>query len=159
MDERTTDVPSYNMHQVYLYISTLRRQHTKALLAATLSPFPCLLYPPNPWSDWCVKVDHATGVYAPYYFLLTSHKNQISVSAVQMSLQMQLLKDLECWSDWSSNPMISRSADLRYPNWANQVAVAYCLPYFLDCKQNWHSTHLYLHYSDFLSLNLLGCGP
>ena len=29
------------------------RQHTKAPLAAALSPFVSLLYPPNPWCEWC----------------------------------------------------------------------------------------------------------
>ena len=31
----------------------LWRQHTKAPLAAALSPFVSLLYPPNPWCEWC----------------------------------------------------------------------------------------------------------
>ena len=29
------------------------RQHTKGPLAAALSPFVSLLYPPNPWCEWC----------------------------------------------------------------------------------------------------------
>ena len=33
--------------------SKLGRQHTKAPLAAALSPFMSLLYPPNPWREWC----------------------------------------------------------------------------------------------------------
>jgi len=33
--------------------SNLGRQHTKAPLAAALSPFVSLLYPPNPWCEWC----------------------------------------------------------------------------------------------------------
>ena len=33
----------------------------QAPLAAALSPLTSLLYPPNPWCDWCVKVDHTTG--------------------------------------------------------------------------------------------------
>ena len=33
--------------------SKLGRQHTKAPLAAALSPFMSLLYPPNPWCEWC----------------------------------------------------------------------------------------------------------
>ena len=33
--------------------SKLGRQHTKAPLAAALSPFVSLLYPPNPWCKWC----------------------------------------------------------------------------------------------------------
>ena len=39
VDETTTDV--------------LGRLHTKAPLAAALSPFMSLLYPPNPWCEWC----------------------------------------------------------------------------------------------------------
>ena len=31
----------------------LGRQHTKAPLAAALSPIMSLLYPPNPWYEWC----------------------------------------------------------------------------------------------------------
>ena len=42
------------------------------------------------WMMWWVKVDHNTGVYVPYYFRtvvsFTSHKNQISVSAVRRDL-------------------------------------------------------------------------
>ena len=45
MDERTTDVPSYNTFEHVN--SKLGRQHTKAPLAAVLSPFVSLLYPPN----------------------------------------------------------------------------------------------------------------
>ena len=33
--------------------SKLGRQQTKAPLAAALSPFMTLLYPPNPWCEWC----------------------------------------------------------------------------------------------------------
>ena len=45
MDERTTDVPSYNTFEHVN--SKLGCQHTNAPLAATLSPFVSLLYPPN----------------------------------------------------------------------------------------------------------------
>ena len=31
----------------------LGRQHTKAPLEASLSPFMSFLYPPNPWCEWC----------------------------------------------------------------------------------------------------------
>ena len=39
----------------------------RAPLAAALSPIMSLLYPPNPWCEWCdvFKVDHTTGVYVP----------------------------------------------------------------------------------------------
>ena len=51
IDERTTDVPSL---QYKLTVnSKLGRRHTKAPLAAALSPFVSLLYPPNPWCEWC----------------------------------------------------------------------------------------------------------
>ena len=40
----------------------------KAPLAAALSPFVSLLYPPMMWMMWCVKVDHNTGLYIPYSF-------------------------------------------------------------------------------------------
>ena len=33
--------------------SKVGRQHTKAPLAAALSPFMSLLHPPNPWCEWC----------------------------------------------------------------------------------------------------------
>ena len=49
-------------------LSKLGRQHTKAPLAAALSPFMSVLYPPNTRCDWCVKVGHTTGVYVPYSF-------------------------------------------------------------------------------------------
>ena len=51
VDERTTGVPSYNIFQ--RVNSKLGRQHTKAPLAATLSPFMSLLYPPSPRCEWC----------------------------------------------------------------------------------------------------------
>ena len=70
VDERTTDVPSYNTYFKHVN-SKLWRQHTKAPLAAAFSTFMSLLYPPNLWSMWmmwCEKVDHNTGVYVPYSF-------------------------------------------------------------------------------------------
>ena len=51
VDDRTTDVPSYNTF--YHANSKLGRQHTKAPLAAALSPFVSLLYPSGPWCEWC----------------------------------------------------------------------------------------------------------
>ena len=48
-DNRRT--PFYNTFQHVN--STLGHQHTKAPMAATLSPFMCLQYPPNPWCEWC----------------------------------------------------------------------------------------------------------
>ena len=51
VDETTTDVPSYN---TFWHVNRkLGRLHTKAPLAAALSPFMSLLYPPNPWCEWC----------------------------------------------------------------------------------------------------------
>ena len=59
----------YYCYYYYQHVnSKLGRQHTKAPLAATLSPFMSLLYPPNPWCEWCVKVGHVTKVYVPYSF-------------------------------------------------------------------------------------------
>ena len=51
VDESTTDVPAYNTFQHVN--SKLGPQHTKAALAAALSPIMSLLYPPNPWCEWC----------------------------------------------------------------------------------------------------------
>ena len=49
--ERTTDVPSYNIFQ---HVNNkFGRKHTKVPLAAALSPFMILLYPPNPWCERC----------------------------------------------------------------------------------------------------------
>ena len=49
------------------------------------------------WMMWCVKVDHNTGVYVPYSFRtvcsFTSHKNQISVSAVRRDLRFSSLSE------------------------------------------------------------------
>ena len=39
-----------------------------ALWTAAVNPFISLLHPPSPWCEWCVKVDHTTGVYVPYSF-------------------------------------------------------------------------------------------
>ena len=66
VDERTADVPSYNTFE---HVNgKLGRQHTKAPLAAALSPFVSLPYPPNPWCEWCLKVDHNTGSTHPTLF-------------------------------------------------------------------------------------------
>ena len=46
MDERATDVSSYIIYEHAN--SKLGRQTTEAPLAAALSPFMSLLYPPNP---------------------------------------------------------------------------------------------------------------
>ena len=49
------------------------------------------------WMMWCVKVDHNTGGLRPLLFSnsgvgsFTSHKNQISVSAVRRNLQFFVL--------------------------------------------------------------------
>ena len=52
-----------------LTVLKLRRQHTKAPLAGAIGPFfMSLLYPPNAWCKWCVKLGHTTGVYVPYSF-------------------------------------------------------------------------------------------
>ena len=52
VDERTTDVPYlqyiFNMWTVSSDVSI-----QKAPLTAALSPFMSLLYPPNPWCEWC----------------------------------------------------------------------------------------------------------
>ena len=82
----------HNMWTVY----KLGRQHAKAPLASALSPFMSLLYRPKPWCEWCVKVDHNTGVYALLFLnsdmgSFTSHKNQISVSAVRQDLRFFIL--------------------------------------------------------------------
>ena len=59
MDERVTDLPSLQYVLTCLTVE-LGRQHTKAPLAATISPFMSLLHPPNhDVND--VKVDHTTG--------------------------------------------------------------------------------------------------
>ena len=71
-------------------VSSHQRQHTKVPLAAALSLFMSLLYPPNPWGEWCNVWRLATppGSTSPTLFkqwgggLFTSHKNQTSVSAV-----------------------------------------------------------------------------
>ena len=89
VDEKTTDVPSYNTYFKHVN-SKLWRQHTKAPLAAAFSPFMSLLYPPNPWSMhvndvmWESWPQHRG--LRPLLFSnsgvgsFTSHKNQISVS-------------------------------------------------------------------------------
>ena len=52
-----------------LTVLKLGRQHTKGPLAGAIGPFfMSLLYPPNPWCEWCVKVGHTPRVYVPYSF-------------------------------------------------------------------------------------------
>ena len=52
-----------------LTVLKLGRQHTKAPLAGAIGPFSMsLLYPPNPWCEWRVKVGDTNGVYVPYSF-------------------------------------------------------------------------------------------
>ena len=84
------------LHNMWTEMYKLGCQHTKAPLAATLSPFVSLLYPPKPWCEWCVKVDHNTGVYVLLFSnsdvgSFKSHKNQISVSAVRQDLRFFIL--------------------------------------------------------------------
>ena len=84
MDKRTTDVPSN---------SNLGCQHTKAPGAAGISPFMNLLLPTQPkmWMT-CEGWPHHRGL-RPLLFSnsgvgsFTSHKNQISASAVTRDLQ------------------------------------------------------------------------
>ena len=55
---------------IYLEMFNSRAQTSayKAPLAAAFSPFMSLLYPPNPWCDWHVKVAHTTRVLPPSLF-------------------------------------------------------------------------------------------
>ena len=73
--------------------SKLGRQHTKAPLAAALSPLMSLLYPPDPWCEWCDewRLTTTPGSTSPTLFeqwcgFFTSHKNQTSVSTVRRDL-------------------------------------------------------------------------
>ena len=71
-------------------VSSHRHQHTRVPLAAALSLFMSLLYPPDPWGEWCNvwRLVTPPGSTSPTLFkqwgggLFTSHKNQTSVSAV-----------------------------------------------------------------------------
>ena len=59
----------YYCYYYYQHVnSKLGRQHTKAPLAATLSPFMSLLYPPNPWCEWCVNLSTPPGSTSPTLF-------------------------------------------------------------------------------------------
>ena len=75
----------------------LERQHTKAALAATISPFfMSLLYPLKPWREWCVKVDHTTGCASTTLFkqwcgFFYVPQEQISVTAVRRDLRFFVL--------------------------------------------------------------------
>ena len=128
-------------------VSSHQHQHTRVPLAAALSLFMSLLYPPDPWGEWCNvwRLVTPPGSTSPTLFkqwgggLFTSHKNQTSVSAVthvfffvlirkdlQMSLQRQhfLFSYLGPWVlVWLGfEPATSHSAaDWCSPNWANQV--------------------------------------
>ena len=74
---------------IYLntFNSRLGRQHTKSPLAASITPLMSLLYLPCLWSEWCVKILHS-GVDS-----FTSHKNQITVSAVRRDLRFSSLSE------------------------------------------------------------------
>jgi len=73
----------------------MNSKQTKAPLAAALSPFMRLLYHPTYTHVnnvmWCVKVDRTTGVNIIPWVTFTSHKNQVSVSAVRHDLQFFVL--------------------------------------------------------------------
>ena len=74
-----------------------------------------------------------------YGFSSLSEKTRKS-NRLQMSLQKQLIcKDPECWSGRGFEPVTSRSADRRSPNWANQAAVkvAETYPIFMSM---WRTT-------------------
>ena len=75
-------------------VSSHQRQHTKVPLVAALSLFMSLLYPPNPWGEWCNVWRLATPPGShPLLFsnsgvgLFTSHKNQTSVSTVWWNIR------------------------------------------------------------------------
>ena len=134
--------------------SKLGRQQTKVPLAAALSPFISLLYPPNPWCEWCgvCRLTTTPGSTSPtlfeqwcgfFYlpqepgkckccetgptvFASLSEKTRKS-NRLQMALQRWhfLLSYLKTLSVGPARfePMISRSADRRSPNWANQAVV------------------------------------
>ena len=76
--------------------SKLGRQHTKTPLAAALSPFVSLLYPPK--SDvndvmgegWPQRRGLRPLLFSGVGFF-TSHKNQISVSAVRRDVRFFIL--------------------------------------------------------------------
>ena len=69
VDERTTDVP-YLQYILNMWTVSSDVSIQKAPLTAALSPFMSLLYPPNPWCEWCDvwRLPHNTGVYVPYSF-------------------------------------------------------------------------------------------
>ena len=52
VDERTTDVP-YLQYILNMWTVSSDVSIQKAPLTAALSPFMSLLYPPNPWCEWC----------------------------------------------------------------------------------------------------------
>ena len=115
-------------------------QHTKAPLAAALSPFMSLLYPPNPWCDvWRLAgtpdlrslLLSTSGVGSfTYVFLSLSEKTRKSTwsNPLQMSLERQhfLLSYLK---SLSVVPAAVRTRDLPLTRpalphcWANQAAV------------------------------------
>ena len=90
-----------------------------------------LLYPPNPWCEWCTKVGHTTGVYVPCsfeqwceFFYVPQKLGVSSLSEktrksnhLQMSLQKQhfLLSYLKTLSVrtarvWTRDLLLSRPA-------------------------------------------------
>ena len=74
------------------------RQHTKAPLAAALSPFVSLLYPPNPWCEWYDewRLTTSPGSTSPTLFeqwcgFFYVPQEQISESAVRRDLRFFVL--------------------------------------------------------------------
>ena len=89
-----------------------RKTNTDKRWTAAVNPFISLLHPPSLWCEWCVKVDHTTGVYVPYSFRTVvwvkctkvlwdgtygHYKGSTFFSVI-------LNKDPEFWSGQGSNP-------------------------------------------------------
>ena len=70
VNERTTDMPSlqyiFNMWTVSADVG-IQRRHA---LAAALSPFMSLLYPPTPWCEWCDVWRFTVSLFFLLLFLL-----------------------------------------------------------------------------------------
>ena len=133
--------------------SKFGRQHTKAPLAAALSPFMILLYPPKPWCEWCDVCRLTTPLRSTSptlfeqwcrFFYVPQEPDKCNCCETGPTVFRPYPRRLEsltvCRCHYKGTtffsvierpwvlvrpgfePVTSRSADRRFPKWANQAA-------------------------------------
>ena len=117
-----------------LTVLKLRRQHTKAPLAGAIGPFfMSLLYPPNAWCKWCVKLGHTTGVYVPYSFR----------TVVWVLLPPTTAGKCKCCE---AGPMVFRP----YPRRLESLTVSSCHDVIFTFYSVWWQLRLFKFYVNFV---------